>query len=161
MELRRQPAQAGARERRVAVALEHEIAAPDGADLLALSEHVGLDPEPGAEQRKRRVRDGELLGRGRSERRRGVPGEDGAARVELDRERGGAGTRNVRDREGLRELSLEAAVGASLRRGGGRERRENGCGDERDEAGGAAHSAAILRTRPGHVKEDGSGRRRR
>src|SRR3712207_8173833 len=56
-------AQTAARQRRVAMALEDEVAAPDAALLAAAAEHVGLDPVRRPERGQQRVRHRQLLDR--------------------------------------------------------------------------------------------------
>ena len=55
-------------ERRVAVALEQDVAAPDRAVELALAEDVGPEPVARPEREQAGVRDGELLVRSGDQR---------------------------------------------------------------------------------------------
>jgi hypothetical protein len=75
------------RQRRVAEALEDDVAAPDRALLLALAEDCGVEPVRGPEDVQRGVRDGELLVRRRDQRAREVVREHCPSAREIDRER--------------------------------------------------------------------------
>jgi hypothetical protein len=61
------------REGRVAVALQDEVAHPHVAHEGSCAHDLGVEAVAGAEQRERRVRDRDLLVRGRHEGERGVP----------------------------------------------------------------------------------------
>ena len=83
--------QIGGRERRVAVALEHEVALPGRCRPAGRAEDVGLDREGRAERGQRGVGDGELLVRRGQERQRRVARVDRRACVEVERDRAGRG----------------------------------------------------------------------
>ncbi len=94
VQLHREPAQVAGGERRVAVALEDQVAVPDAVDQLAVAEHGRLDPVGRPERDQGGVADGELLVRGRRECQRPAPLEQALAGTQVDGDRGGqAGSR--------------------------------------------------------------------
>ena len=89
-DLRGQAVDVSERERRVAVALQEEVAGPDVRDEGAPAHDVGVEAIAGPEQRERGVGDGDLLVRRRHEGEGGVAREHDPARPEVDRQRGAA-----------------------------------------------------------------------
>ena len=122
-------AEVGARERWIAVALEDERAVPNRPVLPAGPEHVGLDPERRPELRQCRIRQRQLLVRGRSKRATTVLREENGAGREVERDGPRAGRSDVRDLERSREAELQCAV---LGRPGGGRRRRNECDQGED-----------------------------
>jgi hypothetical protein len=118
---------------------EQEVSVPHAAGLGTAAEDVRLDARVPAERHQRRVRDRELLVRGRCQRQRVVLGEERLAGLEVDRYRPGARLRDVRHGESARESRGERRV---ARRGRGcsqqRERRDD---DRQTAAGHPLHSS--------------------
>ena len=76
-QLGREPVEPCARgQRRVAEALQEDVALPDGSVLVAAAQHLGAEAVGGAELLQRRERDRQLLVRGGREREVGVPLEE-------------------------------------------------------------------------------------
>ena len=124
--LPREGSEIGRRERRVAVALEHEVADPPVAVLRPFAEDVRLDAKRGAERRQRRVRDRELLVRRWPQGQRGVVRVHDLAGVEIDDHRARCGEVHEGEVQRLREAGGEGA-----RRGA-----RTGCGDGGDDPDG-------------------------
>ena len=139
-ELRRQREQVERGQGRVAVALEHDVAAPERPLELALSEDVGREAEARPECEQRRVRDCELLVRGGDQREAQVPRVDRPSGREVDRQRGRPRLGHVRNGKGPRELARERR----LARGGGRRRREQ---EDRESDGRESGHRDIVETR--------------
>src|SRR5581483_11719065 len=136
--LRRKAGEACARQRRIAEALEEEIAVPGRPCSHALREDDRLEPVVGAELAERGKGEGELLVRRRIKREVRVTREHDAARAEVDCDGRGRGRGVAADGESVREPGRERE-----RRCGRRstERR----GDDEDE-GRPAHALLVLPT---------------
>ena len=111
VDLPREPLQVVRPERWVAVALEHEPATPDRADLLAFAEHLRPEAVSGAELDERAVGDGQLLVRGRREGPVHVAGEERRPGRQIDRHRGRLGRCDRADAKGALELPRGARRG--------------------------------------------------
>jgi hypothetical protein len=145
VELRRQLQQVERRERWISVALEDDVAAPNGALELALTEHVGREAVARAQRQQAGVGDRELLVRRGDQREAEVLGVELLARDEIDGDGRRARFCHVRDRERPGEAPRERRLSG---RGGGlrSEKRHS------DEDGEEAAHRHILKRRLGQRK---------
>ena len=115
-----EPADLRAGKRRVAVALQDQLAVPDRARLVALFAQLSRDRVARAEDRERRHGDRELLVRRRLQRDGGILSVDVRVLGEVEDDRPGLAARDA-----LRaERAVEAALQGGGRRGGNGERDE-------------------------------------
>ncbi len=135
-DLRGEPPQPERRQRRIAEALQHEVAVPLGPVLLPDAEHLCLDSVGGSERHEGRIRDGELLVRRRDERQGRIARVDHASRRQLDRDR--RRTRDARRVQRTCELGRERvrASRRGLRVAGKRKRAGE---DDRSQAEAGRH----------------------
>ena len=127
-ERRRERAEVGRGQGRVAKALEHEPALPGRARAGALAQHLRADAVVRPEPVERGECDAELLvGRG-GERARPVEAVDDPAGLQVERERAGLGARDAGDRDGAVESLAQRLRGGRpcQRREGGDQRRGDG-----------------------------------
>src|SRR5581483_2677605 len=111
-ELRREPVKPGARERRVAEALQEDVAVPDRSFLPAGSEHLGAEAIRGPEVLQRGKGDRQLLVRGGLEGEPRMTCEEHLAVLQVDCNGsagcGGVSTDGQRVRESRRERKRPA-----------------------------------------------------
>ena len=100
-------AQVGAGQSGIAVAFQDEGAGPLRSILLALTENVGLDPEPATETDESRVGQRQLLVRCRREGPVAVLLEEDGSGSEIDSDSSRPGWGDVGDAERVGELALK------------------------------------------------------
>ena len=116
-----EPVEIRSRERRVAEALEDQIAVPRGTGPRTGAVDLRVEAVARSEARQRGPRDGDLLVRGRCDRERGVVGVDRRAGRDVDGEGGRPAERERRsgERPGQPQLEWRRGCGGRRRRGAG------------------------------------------